>query len=470
MPIPRLLTVLVALLAVAAMLVIGMFLLQPPRPLLEAAGFDLETITPNADGENDLAVFSYRLNDSATVTLTLRDEQERLYTFRDQEPRVADTYSALFGGVVNGFILPEETVQSEVERRLLMDGTYTWTLTAVAHDGEVGEASGTITIAESDSQLPDISGFSLSPREFTPNQDGLSDRVDIQVYVSKPAVLTMYLVDRAGQREYITERNEGRALGDAGAHVFDYDGGIDAGKEPPPDGDYLVVVEAQDAVGQRVRRTDTLTIRDGGFPLGAIFPQPTGTTVFYDTMPYDDRYATEYGQPGALIPIPQGVESTISDSEVVLQGDMLVFRLTITNDGTVGLRTTGPAPGTVYQQDQRASGIGWYDESGAWRVGLECDTVKSSYPWRWAIGSMDDLVAVEEGGQTFYYLPPGAQAVVWGAVRLTDILPQRNPQPCWIGLIHEDVAVVQANVDRRWVEIQPGPGSVATTQPAQSAP
>jgi hypothetical protein len=67
------------------------------------------------------------------------------------------------------------------------------------------------------------------------------------------------------------------------------------------------------------------------------------------------------------------------------------------------------------------------------------------------------LQVVEEGGETYYYLPPGEQAVVWGGVRLTTILSQRNPQPCWIGLIHEDVEVVQSNVDRRWVEIQPGP-------------
>ncbi|MFC1959296.1 hypothetical protein ACFLYO_01170 [Chloroflexota bacterium] len=459
MRIPRLLTALVAIIAVVIVIFIGLQFLQPALPLIDGAAFDDEVITPNADGENDLTTFRYTLTDNATISLALTDAEGNRFIFRDGQERVADDYNVLFNGIVNGYALPDETVHGDVERRLIPDGDYTWTLSAVDEAGATTEVSGTITVADADVQLPDIAGFSLSPKEFTPNQDGLSDRVSIEVYVAKDASLTMYLVNEEGQREYITERNEGRNFGEAGAHSFDYDGGIDAGQEPPADGEYLIVVTAEDEVGQRVRRTDMLTVRNGGFPLAAIFPQPTGTTVFYDNKPYDDSYLTEIESPGELIAVPDGVESIITDSEVVVQGDMLVFRLIVTNDGSIGLRTTGPPPGTVYQQDQRASGIGWYDESGAWRIGLECDTVKSSYPWRWAIGSAEDLVTVEEGGETYTYLPPGAQAVVWGGVRLTDILTQRNPQPCWFGLIHEDVAVKQANVDRRWVEIQEGPES-----------
>jgi len=457
MQIPRLLTVLVALAALAVALLLGAMALQPPLPLIVTAGFDDARITPNADGENDLTTFRYTLARAATITLDFTDAEGNRFVFREGQARVPGDYSVLFGGIVDGYVLPGETVLSEVDTRLMPDGEYTWSLAATAADGEEMVATGSLIIEGADPSLPDISGFTLSPARFTPNQDGLDDRVAIYVYVEKDATLTMYLVNADGERMYITERSEGLTFGKAGMHEFDYDGGIDAGEAPPPDGDYTVVVEAEDAEGQRVRRTASLTIADGGFPIGAIYPQPTGTTVFYDTMPYRDAYYTDVDAPGELIPVPEGVESIITDSEVVLQGDMLVFRLTVTNDGPVGLRTSGPPPGTVYQQDQRASGIGWHDQSGVWRIGLECDTVKSSYPWRWAIGTADDLEVVEEGGETYYYLPPGKQAVVWGGVRLTEILPQRNPQPCWIGLIHEDVEVVQANVDSRWVEIQPGP-------------
>ncbi len=458
MRIPRLLTLAVAIVVVLIVVVIGVQIVRPARPLIESAGFDRERITPNADGVEDIATFSYTLTRNATITLAFLDAEGREFLFRDSQPRIADDYHVLFSGVVHGYVLPGETVMGEVETRLLPDGDYTWILTAVDENGESEQAQGTLTIADADAQLPDLTGFSVPPL-LTPNQDGISDRAQIHVYVEKDARLTMYLVGPEGNRYYITERSEERNFGEAGAHVFDYDGGIDAGDEPPPDGDYEVVLIAEDAEGQRVRRTAALSIRDGGVPMGAVYPQPTGTTVFYDTMPYDERYYTDAETVGDLIPVPEGVESIITDREIVVQGDMLVFRLTITNDGPVGLRTTGPPPGTVYQQEQRASTLGWFDESGAWRVGLECDTVQSSYPWRWAIAPRDQLVAVQDGEETYYYLPPGERAVVWGAVRLTEIVPRRNPQPCWIGLIHEDVAVRQGDVDRRWVEIVPGPES-----------
>ncbi len=459
MRIPRLLTVAAALAAVALTVFVGIQILRPPRPLIDGAGFEHERITPNADGQNDLTTFSYTLTRNATVSIVFMDREGRAFVFREDESRVADDYRVLFSGVVHGFALPGETIHGEVLARLLPDGDYDWTITAVDEAGQTARESGTLTIADADTDLPDLPGFDFMST-FTPNQDGLSDRVTFNVYVTKDAQLTMYLVNEAGEREFITERAEGITFGEAGAHDFDYDGGIDSGNEPPPDDTYQVVLLAEDAEGQKIRRTGTLALRDGGLPIGAIFPQPTGTTVFYDTRPYADRFYSDETVQGDLIPIPEGVQSTISDSEVVIQGDLLVFRLTITNDGSIGLRTTGPPPGTVYQQEQRASTLGWFEESGAWRVGFECETMAASYPWRWAIAPADQLEVVEEGEDTFYYLPPGEQAVVWGAVRLTEIRPRRNPQQCWFALIHEDVEIAQANVDRRWVETVPGPEGV----------
>ena len=461
MRLPRVLTILVALVALAAMLGVGSLVLQPPLPLITDAGFDDERITPNADGELDLTTFRYSLTRNAAVTLEFESADGNTFVFREAQERVPDDYSVLFSGIVDGYVLPGETPAAEIETRLMPEGVYTWRLTAEAEDGEVMTLEGMLELAEVAAELPDISGFTLSPAVFSPNQDGINDRVTIYAYLEKDADLTMYLLNDEGERQYITEVNGTLNYGEAGLHEFDYDGGIDAGEDPPADGDYTVVVLAEDSAGQRVRRTAALTIEDGGYPLGAIYPQSAGTTVFYDSLPYDDAYFTDVNLQGELLPVPEGIESTIADSVVVVQGDMLVFRLVVTNDGPVGLRTSGPLPGTVYDQEQRSSGIGWYDQSGVWRIGLECDTVKSSYPWRWAIGTLDDLEVVEEGGETYYYLPPGARAVVWGGVRLTEILPQRNPQPCWIGLIHEDVEVVQSNLERRWVEIQPGPESAA---------
>ena len=44
---------------------------------------------------------------------------------------------------------------------------------------------------------------------------------------------------------------------------------------------------------------------------------------------------------------------------------MLVFRLTVNNYGDVPIRTTSPAVGTVYQQEQRTSAVDALEEPGA---------------------------------------------------------------------------------------------------------
>src|SRR5690606_4957301 len=121
----------------------------------------------------------------------------------------------------------------------------------------------------------------------------------------------------------------------------------------------------------------------------------------------------------------------------------LTFKLTIENYSDVMIRTTGPQPGTVYQQQQRAASLGWLEEPGAWRVGIDCDTAVSDYPWRWAVGTPDELITVEDpvSGNTYRYLPANTRSVVWGAIRLTEINNALNPQNCWAGLIHEGVAI-----------------------------
>ena len=72
------------------------------------------------------------------------------------------------------------------------------------------------------------------------------------------------------------ERQQEVLPGKAGRHLFDYDGGVDLNADPPPDGTYQVVAFAQDAVGQEVQRTASLTIEQGGKPYAQIVPQTTG--------------------------------------------------------------------------------------------------------------------------------------------------------------------------------------------------
>ncbi len=452
---PVWLTIVVALVVTAGVLLVGKAMLQPNLPLIVEAGFSLDEITPNADGDKDIATFEYTITRTAEVSLLFEAEDGTVFVFREDEPRFADDYRVEFSGVVDGYTLPGEDIPGEVERRLIPDGVYTWRLIAKdINSGEIEERSGTIAVRDADSPLPLISVFDISPPVFTPNQDSISDRVQVHVYLEKDADLQVYLLDDAGVRYPISARKEGRQPNEAGRHIFDYEGGVDLGADPPPDGTYTVVAIAQDAVGQRIRRTSQVTIAQGGKPRAEILRQAVGVDVVFEVWPYDERYYTTEDHPGELIPEPSDPSTLISTDITVPLGDMLVFKLTVENYGDVPIRTTGPAPGTVYNQNQVAAATGFYDESGAWRVGIECDTSSTSYPYRWAVASDDQLIEVEDPstGNIYKYLPPGERAVVWGAIRLTEI-KARNPQNCWAGLIHEDVAVVNSVVGLRSVEI-----------------
>jgi hypothetical protein len=446
---PILLTIIAAAVGLALVYVVGAMVIDPNVPLILSANFDDARITPNADGDGDITTFRYELSRSAFVSLTFTHEDGREFVFRQNESRTPRNYSVLFSGVVDGYINEGESFPPDmvIERRLIPDGSYTWLLVA-ENETEREEASGTFTIENADSPLPFISTFTVGSREFSPNQDGISDRVVINVYLEKDAALSAYLQTETGQRFPIAQREEWSREGEAGRYTFDYEGGVDLGQDPPPDGDYTIVALAQDDEGQRIRRESQLAIRMGGKPRADIPPQAVDSDVLFITMPYDERYFSDIEAVGALLDMPEYPDAVRPSVVTVPLGDMLVFRLTVNNYSDVPLRTTSPMPGTVYQQDQIAASLGALEEPGAWRVGIQCATSLSSFPYRWAIGSADDLITIvdPDTGREFQYLPPQTQSVVWGAIRMTDLNPLANPQTCWAGLIHESVGIGVENV------------------------
>jgi hypothetical protein len=445
-----------ALIAAALIVGAGLLLLNPDRPLIVTAQFEAEVLTPNADGEGDVVLFAYELARPAEIGITLASTEGDTYVFRSPQPNPAGAYRIAFSGVVAGYVRAGEQIIGTVERRLIPDGVYTWTLTADGLQGdESGTAQGTLTVRDSDAELPLITDFSLSPRVFTPNQDGVSDLVYINVYLQKPADLTAYLIGAEGERVYIAPRQDLRQEGEAGWQEFTYEGGVDIGADPPPGGDYTVYVEAQDAEGQRLVVTSELTIAEGGKPRAQILGQGSGADVILTIQPYDEAYRSTLETRGEVIAMPDNPEDLRVSQVVVPVGDMLVFRLTVENYGGSPLRTSGPPPGTVYSQGQIAASLGEYMQDGVWRVGLQCETSEESYPWRWAIGTPDQLSEVRDpsNDNVYYYLPPGSRSVVWGAVRMTNIVSTQNPQQCWAGLIHEGVNVYNNRIGVRDVLI-----------------
>src|SRR5438552_4108586 len=81
-------------------------------------------------------------------------------------PRAAGEYQLLFGGVVGGAVLP--------------NGTYTLRVEAVPVAGGAPVAQvRSVTLRDSDTRLPEIQNFTVFPDHFTPNRDGVDDRVSI---------------------------------------------------------------------------------------------------------------------------------------------------------------------------------------------------------------------------------------------------------------------------------------------------
>lgn len=410
------LTISVALLTFIALIVVAWAVLRPSGPLLIEADFGLSVISPNADGLNDVTRVRYVLSQPAKVSIYFLDEHGERYEFRPAMPRQSGEYELLFSGVVDGYLLAEEEVEGSVLARVLQDGEYTWVIEA-RNSAEQTYLSGELTVVHSDSTLPAMYGFSVSPPVFTPNRDGISDRVWINLFLAKEARVTVTLIDEHGASLPIAEREGAAVPGAVGFHTFEYEGGVDLGVSPPPDGMYDVIALAEDILGQKVEAKGQLGIEHGGVPRADIV---NASVEFSDTT--------------------------------VVQGQSIIVTLTVENYGDAPIRTTGPEPGFVYGQEENSNTFGWYEESGAWRVGVDCDTCIRDYPWRWSLASVEDLTRIGD----YWYLMPGERATISGEIIITKI-PARNPLYFWAGLIHEDVEISTINnrVDPHFITIVP---------------
>ncbi|HRF97519.1 MAG TPA: hypothetical protein PLZ51_20065, partial [Aggregatilineales bacterium] len=72
------------------------------------------------------------------------------------------------------------------------------------------------------------------------------------------------------------------------------------------------------------------------------------------TAPYDEQYASSIDGVGALVEKPTSPDDANLLPITMRVGDLLIFSLTVENYGATPIRTTGPQPGTVYDQTQLA--------------------------------------------------------------------------------------------------------------------
>ncbi len=398
----------------AALVVMSAACAATDAALLADASVEPSVISPNADGVEDLTWIRYRLTAPARVSIYLTDAAGRRYIVRENVERPARPvpYEMLFNGIAEGRVLP--------------DGEYTWTVEAVAEDGRRASRSGTLRVQDGERVAPKLLEFTTSTTTFTPNRDAIEDHVYINVVTNKTGRLRVYVTGPDGFR-YDVPRQEGvRQILDEdelppGRYFYDYDGGINLGADPPPDGEYVIVAELEDRVGQRDVLTRPLTIRDSGRPMAEIVIQPNGNGIEWS-----------------------GVGRT---PELTLKvGDTLYFTMTVRNVGNTPIRTAGPFdPNDCYTMHTNRYTKGYPEEPGVWRVGINYETnTGEDHPWRWAVGTLEDLDVVEHNGVKLYYLAPGKQVVVRGCIVL-DRIPPRNPFRIWGALIQEQVEIAPIN-------------------------
>src|SRR5690606_36313724 len=155
-------------------------------------------------------------------------------------------------GVVEDYELPGKSFDGQVLARLLQNGDYSWVIEATDERGNQDVAVGNLTIAGADAVLPEIRDFALTRDTFTPNQDGIADRVQMDFFLRKEVeTVRVYVLLPDGTQLSVPERPGEVPAGAEGRHVFDWAAGVDQKVAPPPDGTYPVIAYAADAEGQK---------------------------------------------------------------------------------------------------------------------------------------------------------------------------------------------------------------------------
>ncbi len=413
-------------------------------PLLSDVKVAPALISPNADGHDDVTHIEYRIGRPATLSIYFEDATGGRYYFRQAQRRSPGRYDVFWGGAISPQAASGPVAQVQptsggamlVESRVLPDGAYRWVLEATDDAGRTQKVEGQIVLRDADTELPELHNFTVVPQEFRPNQDGLRDDwVSISYYLTKKAARAQVYLKRVAEERKPGEPDLKYPIaeqpsvstaepGDAGYHQYRYEGGVDLGAEPPPDGTYVIYGEAEDRVGNRVQVSSTLTIREGGKPRADV----------------DEGEIDWQGEMKRVVSVPLG--------------QSLCFTATVVNIGPVPIRTAGPWPGQSFKFSEnyntlagRQNESSWYQQAGIWRFGVNFDTTGVDFPFRWAIGRPEDLERRMIDGRPQYYLLPGKRGLVHGCIQF-DQVPPVGTNFWWGGLIHEYVAVANNYIDR----------------------
>jgi hypothetical protein len=347
-------------------------------------------ITPNGDGESDVATISYRVGQRSRVTAYIEDTGKKRYVLRADALRVPaeQPYTLRFDGTVRSDEPP-------VVQRVLPDGRYRYVIEATPEDGgapvrQVGE----ITVREAASELPMIEALQVVPPVVTPNEDARDDVAFFSYRLPITSTVSINLSNGSETIPFITDVEEGPF---EQSHIWD-------GKRPNgallPSGVYTYTVRSADRVGNVVQREGRVEI------------QSPGRTEAHIT--YAD----------------------IAPTAVAL-GNIITVTVRVKNTGNVPIRTQGPASGHAYEMNVPYSAIDdqrWAEKGGGfWRVGLDYGG-GNGYPYRWALSERPSEQWSEPGVAD--ELLPGEEVTITGTLRLQR---RDDSMSFFVGLIHEGV-------------------------------
>ena len=413
-----------------------------------------DSITPNADGQQDVTQISYSLRRPADVSIYFQNEAGERFYFREDRRRAPGDYRVLWGGATDETRIEETSYgPQEILSQVLPDGVYQWTITATEPGQESQQVTGSITLADGDTTMPELHNFVVVPEVFKPNQDGLRDDwVSISYHLTKDVESqVLYVVDPANPTlKYFIAPNPGLSKpNEEGYKAYRYEGDVDNNAEPPPDGTYQIVGEARDKAGNAVRVVRELTIAEGGKPRAEV----TGGEIFW----YTEVNGRRVEEANRLM--------------VLTLGQKLCFEAYVYNDGVTPIRTDGPWPGQTYKFTENRNTVAlrhmaetisaqfpkgngaWLQQAGTWRFGINYESAGLDFPFRWAIGRQEDLELRVIDGYEQWYLLPGKSGMVQGCIEF-DVAPALNTNIWWGGLIHESVATVSNDIDRITVQVE----------------
>ena len=344
------------------------------RPLLE---LQVSPASLQADGSGSVTIH-YQVAREATVSLALQSANGTVAVLRDRVARGPGAYSFVFQGAVDGRVLP--------------NGAYTVVATAEdSHSGASIEQRQPLAIANADTSPPLIEDLQVSPAVFSPNQDGVNDRLTLSFAVAEPVTVAVRLL--AGDDTRWLVRSVTAPAGTVRTSwppSLQHAPSLNQAVDRLPAGRAEVEVAIWDPAGNRTVQRHTIEIGETGIPQAQV----------------------------------SGLEIT---PETVLPGGTIAVSAIITNVGAVTLRAAPPGPAT-YAWGQDAPSLGYTAAAGTVRWGVDFSLNRSGigYPFRWSLGR--DLA-------------PGESAAVTGTITVNENFPQ-DPVQLWIGVIHENNRVL----------------------------